>query len=133
MVKRFFIYGLAGWSIEIFWTGLHSMITGDLRLQAYTSLWMFFIYGSAVLLEPIHDVIKVWRWPIRGALWVVIIWGMEYTSGLILVSILDVYPWFYSGPFAVDNLVRLDFAPAWMIAGLIFERIHKMLDVYNVA
>ncbi|NLD50479.1 MAG: hypothetical protein GX660_25335, partial [Clostridiaceae bacterium] len=49
-----------------------------------------------------------------------------------LVSILDVYPWFYSGPFAVDNLVRLDFAPAWLAAGLIFERIHRTLDIYNV-
>ncbi|MFZ5989261.1 MAG: putative ABC transporter permease [Bacillota bacterium] len=133
MVKRFLIYGLVGWSMEIIWTGLHSLVTGDLKLQGYTNLWMFFIYGAAIFLEPLHDVIREWRWLFRGTIWVVIIWGIEYTSGLVLVNLLDVYPWFYSGPFAVDNLVRLDYAPAWFAAGLIFERIHKTLDVYDVA
>lgn len=61
-------------------------------------------------------------------LWVLIIWGIEYTSGLILYNMLGVYPWYYSGPFAIDNLVRIDFAPAWFVAGLIFERLHKALD-----
>jgi|LSQX01.2.fsa_nt_gb uncharacterized membrane protein len=132
MVKRFFIYGLAGWTIEVFWTGMHSVFTGDLTLHGYTNLWMFFIYGSAVFLEPIHDIIRTWRWPVRGILWVVIIWGIEYTSGLILVNLLNVYPWFYAGPFAVDNLIRLDYAPAWFIAGILFERVHRTLDTYNI-
>lgn len=66
MIKRFIIYGFAGWSMEIFWTGLHSLLTGDLTLQGYTNLWMFFIYGCAVFLEPISDAISIWRWPIRG-------------------------------------------------------------------
>lgn len=133
MVRRFLIYGLVGWSMEIIWTGLHSMVTGDLTLQGYTSIWMFFIYGCAIFLEPIHDTISRWRWPIRGLIWVVIIWGIEYTSGSIFVNVLGVSPWFYTGPFAVDNLVRIDYAPAWFAAGLIFERIHKILDVYGIA
>lgn len=133
MGKRFFIYGLLGWSMEIIWTGIHSVLTGDLKLYGYTSLWMFLIYGSAVFLEPIHDVIRGWRWMARGLIWLVIIWGIEYTSGLIIVSALNIHPWFYSGPFAVDNLVRLDYAPAWFVAGLIFERVHKTLDIYNIA
>lgn len=132
MIKRFFIYGFAGWSMEIVWTGLHSLITGDLTLQGYTNLWMLLIYGCAVFLEPIHDILSRWRWQFRGLLWVVIIWGIEYTSGLILYSILGVYPWYYSGPFAIDNLVRIDYAPAWFVAGLIFERMHKMLDVMGI-
>lgn len=133
MIKRFFIYGLTGWSMEIIWTGLNSLLTGDLKLQGYTSIWMFFIYGCAVFLEPINDIIKQWRWQVRGLIWVVIIWGIEYASGLLLTSILGSAPWFYSGPFAVDNLVRIDYAPAWFAAGLIFERIHKTLDVYEIA
>jgi len=129
MMKRFFIYGFAGWSIEIFWTGLHSLMMGDLKLQGYTNLWMFLIYGCAIFLEPIHDILSGWRWMFRGLLWVIIIWGIEYTSGLILFNILSVYPWYYSGPFAVDNLVRIDFAPAWFVAGLLFERLHRTLEV----
>ena len=132
MVKRFVIYGFVGWVIEIFWTGMHSLIIGDLTLQGYTNLWMFFIYGCAVFLEPIHDILSNWRWMVRGLLWVVIIWGIEYTSGLILFKILGVYPWYYTGPFAIDNLVRIDYAPAWFVAGLLFERLHKALDVMEI-
>lgn len=66
-------------------------------------------------------------------MWVIIIWGIEYTSGLLLVNVLGVYPWEYTGAYAVDKLVRLDYAPAWFVAGLIFERIHMALDRYGVA
>ncbi len=104
MLKRFIIYGVIGWSIEIVWTGLHSLIFGDIVMQAYTNLWMFFIYGCAIFLEPLHDIMKKWRWVFRGVLWVIIIWGIEYTSGTILLNLLGHYPWYYSGKFAIDNL-----------------------------
>jgi len=133
MLKRFLIYGLLGWSTEIFWTGLGSLINGDLTLAGNSNIWMFFIYGSAVFLEPIHDIIYKWKWPVRGFLWLVIIWGMEYTSGLFLVSVLGVYPWHYRGPLAVDGLITLAYAPAWFTAGLLFEQVHRTLDVYNIA
>ncbi|MCX7922173.1 MAG: hypothetical protein N3B21_09210 [Clostridia bacterium] len=133
MIKRFIIYGLVGWSMEVIWTGLYSLINGDLRLGAFTNLWMFFIYGSAIFLEPIHDIIYEWRWPVRGLIWVVIIWGIEFTSGLVLKSVLGLSPWIYTGPFAIDGLIRLDFGPAWFVAGMVFERIHRTLDAYRVA
>lgn len=100
--------------------------------RLHKSLDVFYMYGCAVFLEPIHDIIVGWKWYVRGILWVVIIWGMEYSSGLLLKSILGVYPWFYSGSYAVDNLVRLDYAPAWFAAGMVFERIHKTLDHYGI-
>jgi uncharacterized membrane protein len=128
MIKRFLIYGLIGWCAEIIWTGLDSFVQGDLRLMGFTNLWMFFIYGSAVALEPLHDLISHWRWPARGLFWLMAIWGIEYTSGLILVSILGVYPWYYTDPLAVNGLITLRFAPVWFVAGLFFERIHQTLD-----
>ena len=133
MIKRFFIYGITGWGMEIIWTGLNSLISGDLTLEGFTNLWMFFIYGSAVFLESVHDVISGWSWILRGVVWVIIIWGIEYTSGLILVSVLGIYPWHYTGRFAVNGLIRLDYGPAWFVAGLIFERIHRTLDLYEIA
>lgn len=117
-----------GWCMEIVWTGLGSLIEKDLRLIGYTNIWMFFVYGSAVLLEPLHEIIKNWKLPFRGMIWVIIIWGIEYTSGLSFKRILGVQPWLYFGPFSVDGLIRLDFAPVWFIAGIIFERIHIALD-----
>ncbi|MCR4434705.1 MAG: hypothetical protein QHH06_03785 [Clostridiales bacterium] len=132
MMKRFFIYGILGWGIEIAWTGIGSLINGDVRLWGFTNIWMFFIYGSAVFLEPIHDAIASWKWPVRGIIWVVIIWGIEYTSGLILYNILGTYPWLYTGPFAFHGFIRLDYGPAWFVAGLLFERVHSTLDKYAI-
>nr|WP_052298672.1 hypothetical protein [Syntrophobotulus glycolicus] len=128
MIKRFLFYGFIGWCTEIMWTGLNSLMEGDLRLMGFTNLWMFLIYGCAVFLEPLHDRITGWRWPIRGLLWLMMIWGIEYLSGLILISILGVYPWRYTDPLAVNGLITLSFAPVWFIGGLLFEKLHLILD-----
>ncbi len=133
MIKRFFIYGLIGLSMEIIWTGLGSLLSGDIRLEGFSNLWMLPIYGSAVFLEPIHDIIAKWKWPLRGILWVAIIWGIEYTSGFLLIHTLHIHAWFYKGTFAVDSLIRLDYAPAWFAAGLLFERLHRLLDEHQIA
>lgn len=130
MIKRYVIYGLIGWNTEVIWTGLHSLMVGDLRLSGFTNLWMFFIYGLAVFLEPIHDIIGRWRWIVRGIIWVFVIWGIEYATGFILENIINLKPWVYKGPYAIDGLIRLDYFPWWFAAGLIFEKIHKTLDIY---
>jgi hypothetical protein len=133
MLKRFVLYGIAGWGMEIIWTGLGSLFDGDLRMLGYSNLWMFVIYGCAVFLEPIHDIIRGWNWFFRGIIWTTIIWGMEYTSGLILFKMTGVHPWIYDGPYAVDGLIELLYGPAWFTAGLVFERIHRKLDAYRVS
>lgn len=119
--------------MEIIWTGLESFVHGDLRLMGFTNLWMFLIYGSAVLLEPLHDIISDWRWPLRGLFWLTIIWGIEYLSGLILLNVLGVYPWRYTDPLSVNGLITLSFAPVWFVGGLLFERIHRVLDNLEIA
>lgn len=118
--------------MEIFWTSLESLKNGDIRLIGYSNAWMLLVYGLAVFLEPLHDIMKHWNVFIRGMIWMVLIWGIEYTTGIILHTILGVYPWYYTGKLAIDGLVTLAFAPAWFVAGLIFERIHTTLDAYGV-
>jgi len=130
MIRRYIIYGLIGWNVEVIWTGLWALVHGDMHLSGATNLWMFFIYGLAVFLEPVHEIIKKWRWPLRGIIWVMIIWGIEYSTGLILSLTLGFIPWEYDGVFAIDGLIRLDFAPAWFIAGLLFEKVHTIMDRY---
>jgi hypothetical protein len=94
MRRRFVIYGIIGWGTEIVFTGIGSLISGDLRLLGYSNIWMFLIYGCAVFLEPVHDMIARWNWFARGIVWLVLIWGMEYASGLILYLVLGVTPGF---------------------------------------
>ncbi len=62
-------------------------------------------------------------------IWLMVIWAIEYVSGLILVGILGVYPWRYTDPLSINGLITLRFAPVWFVSGLLFERIHHTLDV----
>lgn len=129
MKERFIIYGLIGWGLEIFWTGLGSLGRGDLNLGGHTFLWMLPIYGSAVFLEPVHDRIRPWSWPVRGLFWASLILIFEYGAGWFLQQILGVCPWDYGrSQFALDGLIRLDYAPVWFAVGLLFEQLHDRLD-----
>lgn len=128
MITRYIIYGFIGWSVEIFWTGLGSFIRGDIKLRGWTYLWMFPIYGMAVLLEPIHNEIREWPLLLRGGVYTALIFSIEYLSGWLLKNTINICPWDYSNiPFSLNGFIRLDYAPAWFIAGLLFEKIHDLL------
>lgn len=129
MIYRFLIYGLLGWGLEVFWTGLGSAIRGDVRLTAGTYLWMFPIYGSAIYLESVHDRIRDRPWYIRGVIWVLLIWIIEYVSGGLIRLVTGVSPWDYSNStrWQLHGLIRFDMAPLWLITGLLFERVHDFL------
>jgi uncharacterized membrane protein len=89
---------------------------------------MFFIYGLAVLLEPIHNSIRSWPIVLRGGVYTIIIFAIEYSTGLLLRLLLGVCPWDYSNsPFSISGIIRLDYAPAWFVAGLLFEIAHDGL------
>lgn len=132
MLTRFVIYGLLGLNIEILWTGLTSAIGGNLNLIGHTSVWMFFIYGSAVfLLEPVHNKIPHINPILRGLIWTVLIFVIELVSGLLL-RLFGIEAWHYTSPLSILGVIRLDYAPAWFIVGLIFEKIHSALMTNNI-
>ncbi|WP_432661833.1 hypothetical protein R9X47_14805 [Wukongibacter baidiensis] len=129
MIGRFIIYGLFGWCMEIFWTGLGSLLKGDVKLTGRTYIWMFFIYGLAVFLEPIQESVGGLNILLRGGLYTLLIFTAEYFAGWILRRVLGVCPWDYSSSiFSVNGLIRLDYAPVWFVAGLLLERVHYGLE-----
>lgn len=133
MYKRFIIYGTLGWALEIFWTGMSSLFSGDMQLYGYTYIWMFPVYGLAVALEPLHYNIRTLPWYIRGLIWAISIFIIEYTTGWLFRILLGSCPWDYSSsPFNIDGVIRLDFFPAWFIVGLLFERVHDKLEQINI-
>lgn len=134
MINHFFIYGILGWALEIIWTGTGSLFNGNWQLPGFTYLWMFPIYGAAVLMEPLHDRISFLPWYMRGTIWVILIFTIEYTAGWLLYSFLGNCPWDYreSTPYHINGLIRLDFAPAWFVVGFIFERVHASLDKLRI-
>jgi len=121
--RNFVICGLTGWCIEIAFTSAGALGKKDKKLMGKTSAWMFPIYGMAAVIGEIAPKISHWPTPIRGLLYGSAIMAGEYVSGSILTK-FDVCPWSYKGAkYAVNDIVRLDFLPFWMVAGLLFERI----------
>ena len=129
MAVRAVIYGAAGWILEVLWTGLGSLAAGDPRLASHTYLWMFPIYSLAVFLEPVHDFIRKYNPVVRGSIYVILIFSVEYFTGWVLEMITGFCPWHYDSGAAVDGYIRLDYAPVWFALGLLFERLHDFLDL----
>ena len=127
MLTRYFIYGLLGWCLEIFWTGLGSLWSGNINLRGRTSLWMLPIYGLGILLEPIYEYFREQNLILRGIMYTLTIFAVEYFTGSFLHS-LGIYAWDYRGAtLAVNGVIRLDYAPVWFVVGLIFEKVYLFL------
>lgn len=121
--QNFLKCGVIGWTLEVFWTGLHSFRIRDLKLTGNSSLWMFPIYGCAAFLAPLMKKLKdrsVWK---RGLLYMFFIYLGEFFSGSLLKK-HDMCPWDYSrSPWQIREIIRLDYAPVWFLVGLLFERV----------
>lgn len=123
MMKKFIQCGITGWCLEIMFTGIHSLLVRDKKLMGQTSLWMFPIYGCAVIFSPMSKILKNRSVLCRGIHYMLTIFAAEYSFGYILKK-LGRCPWDYSkARFNINGLIRLDFAPCWFGAGLLFEKI----------
>lgn len=121
--RNFFKCGLLGWCMEIIFTAMDALRRRDMTLMGNTSLWMFPIYGCAAILSPIRKLLgkkPVW---IRGLTYMGLIFSGEYVSGRLL-SKYHFCPWDYGrSPWNIHRVIRLDFAPFWFGAGLLFEHL----------
>lgn len=121
MTKRFFIYGSLGLCIEVMWTGLWAFFKGDFTLTGHSSVIMFPIYGSVVLLEPMFRELKCNSILLRGAVYMLLIFSAEYFSGIFL-NRLGICPWSYANArFNVEGVVRADYMPLWFGVGIMYE------------
>ncbi|BBF41545.1 hypothetical protein lbkm_0225 [Lachnospiraceae bacterium KM106-2] len=56
------------------------------------------------------------------------IFGVEFVAGTILKH-FDACPWDYSkAKYNVKGVIRLDYAPVWFVAGLLYEKILEWLN-----
>lgn len=121
--KNFLICGLTGWCMEIIFTSIGAFRQKDLRLIGQTSLWMFPIYGMAAFIKPIYRLIRHFPGILRGIIYSLGIFTCEYVTGTLLKKHHSC-PWDYSNaPSNINGVIRLDYAPYWFFAGLLFERI----------
>ncbi|MBQ9119178.1 MAG: hypothetical protein IJY09_03855 [Lachnospiraceae bacterium] len=119
----FLMCGISGWCMECLWTGVGSFVTKDRCLSCKTSIWMFPIYGMAACLSPICKKISGKSTAFRGSVYMLCIYGAEYATGRLLKK-HKACPWDYSHTrFHYRGVIRLDYAPAWFLAGLFYEKL----------
>jgi len=81
------------------------------------------IYGVASLFLPLSRKIKNKSFVIRGTIYTLFVFSIEFISGTLLKK-KKCCPWDYSDKkYNINGVIRLDYAPLWFISGLIFEKI----------
>lgn len=121
--KNFIKCGLTGWCLEIIFTAMDALRRRDMSLKGHTSLWMFPIYGCAALFSPVSRLLSTKPAWLRGLTYTGMIFSMEYLAGQALAKHKSC-PWdYHRSRWNVGRVIRLDFAPYWFGAGLLFERI----------
>ncbi len=133
---RFAAYGVFGWCAEIVWTALYDLVADvragrapDARLVGKTYLWMFPIYGGGGLLfERAHAAVGGLAWPVRGLLYTIGCFAVEWIAGWVLRRATGKIPWDYTGKrWHVRGLIRLDYAPVWFVFGMMLEQVAEVL------
>lgn len=123
LAHNFLRCGLTGWCLEILFTALASLRRRSLRLKGTTSLWMFPIYGSIALLEPFFRLMKNRPILLRGLTYMSLFFSAEFWSGRFLRN-KQICPWDYGrSRYHIGRVIRLDYAPCWFGAGLLFEHL----------
>ena len=84
MKRNFLLCGSLGWCLEVFWTGLHSLLNGQLTMMGQTSLLMFPIYGCAAVIAPLYHRLASIPAAVRGCLYTVGIFVTEFFAGSFL-------------------------------------------------
>ena len=127
MKKNFILCGLAGWCMEVLWTGLGSIVSRDPKLTCRTSVWMFPIYGMAAFLSPISKRMTGKKTIFRGGMYTLLIFATEYATGAVLKK-FHRCPWDYSKqPANIHGLINLFYTPLWFGAGLFFEKLLSLI------
>jgi uncharacterized membrane protein len=129
---RFLIYGAVGCCFEIFFTAIKSWIASnykDWTFHGKSYIWMFPIYGLlAFLFEPVHDAIRSALWPLRGIVYVIGFYVVEYATGWILKVTTGKCPWDYSDKkYHFHGLIRWNYAPVWFLFCMAMEPLHDLL------
>lgn len=134
-VTRFVLFALLGLLMEVFFTATVNLVHGDLNLTGGTHLWMVFDYGLlGVLLEPISGPLVRRGIPlfVRAAAYMLLIFAVEYFSGLLFVA-MGLKIWDYSHlPYNLHGQITLLYAPFWYGLGFACEFLYKRIDAIAV-
>lgn len=98
-------------------------------LAGKTYAWMFFIYALIpFLFKLFKPVVSGKSFFYKVSLAVVVIYIVEFLSGLFLKLVLGSCPWEYTEGLHIMGLVRLDYLPAWLVFAALIISVYQLLD-----
>jgi len=133
LLQKFFVYGCLGLLIEIFFTGVYSLIIKNWKATSQTYLWMLPVYAIAGLaLEGISEALP-WPFYLKALVYVPTIYLIEAFSGWCLKKAIGVIPWDYGrSKHTPWGLINLKYAGFWLVLGMAFDPLslylRKMLN-----
>jgi uncharacterized membrane protein len=92
------------------------------------------IYSLLVFMEPMSRIFSGVPLLLRGSIYVLIVWIVEYTSGFLIKSISGRCPWDYShSHWNFHGFIRWDFFPFWFSFMLLAEWLSRKLILLTPA
>ncbi len=129
-------FAALGVTTEVVFTALTDFINnqplcgkGRYVLAGHTYVWMIFIYAAIPIIG--HYVIeRVLRYPLllRLLFYTLLVYLVEFSSGFVLQQLTGRCPWQYTSGWHIMGLIRLDYAPAWMLFCWIVERLYIFIN-----
>ena len=119
-------------AVEVLFTAFSELPgSSDWRLKGYTYAWMLPIYALIYpVLCAVYPQLAGLPFPVRGLLYTSMLYAGEYSSGWVLRRATGNCPWedgYLRSPWGVHGLIRLDYAPFWFAASLLYELVFRVL------
>ena len=133
MIFEATLFAIAGLGLEVVGTAiLDCSKDGERQLKGYSSVWYVPFYAVAPLLlfHNLHASLFALPFYVRGPLYALIFWLVEYPGMWVLRVILGKSPSetsYYQSPWNVHGLIRLDFGPGLVLLGFALEWIYRNL------
>jgi len=120
--------GVGGLLIEVVFTGLYSLLSGNLKLTCQTSLWMILVYGTARCLFDYIGMTLHYNRFIMGCIYTPLIYLQEFAWGFLFLKVLKKRLWDYGGSKITPmGLINFFYFPAWFVLALFFDKINYFL------
>ena len=130
-IYKFWAYAVQGLLYEICFTALWDFsITPDLRLMGESSIWSLFVYGLGGLANEYYVFNRIGKKHVVFRMLVNLFYtyAWEYACGALLRT-FGGCPWDYTERrWNLHGLITLEYAPAWLFAGLLNERMCLLLQ-----
>ncbi|XP_063775878.1 transmembrane protein 229b-like [Pseudophryne corroboree] len=125
-ICRWYIYATHGLLCEIMFTATWDFFTTfSWKLIGVSSIWAFFIYGTAIFIIEKMSLYLQTRCHLLCRCLIYTLWTYlwEFSTGFILKS-LDACPWDYSHfPGHIMGLITMEYAVPWFFGCMIAEQV----------